>query len=121
MKKVFAALIVALSAGGVAWADDEGTGWGYIEDYYESIPKGNPATLMMLKAWGCRRDMFYIMMGADLNERGAPYDDAVESIGFDEEERALVKEGFKYSDPFDSKISQNFAKCLVDAHKNIGK
>lgn len=120
MKKVFTALAVALSAGGVAWADDEADR-DYISEYYESIPRGNPSTIMMLRARICYNESIYLMMGADFSERGISYDDVVEGIGFDEEERALVKEGFKYENAFDRQISQNFAKCLVDAHKNIGK
>lgn len=121
MKKLLmVALLGLVSAWGVAQAESDG-GRDYIGEYYESIPRGSPTTIMMLRARICYNEALYLMMGADFNERGAPYDDVVESLGFDEEERALIKEGFKYKDAFDPRISQQFAKCLVDAHKNIGK
>lgn len=114
------ATVVLLGVFGWAQAED-GTGWGYIEDYYKSIPKGNPETLMMLRAWGCHGEVFYVMMGADFNGKGVAYEDVAESMGLNEEMKAFLKEGFSYKDTLDPRISQQFAKCLVDAHKDIGK
>lgn len=120
MRKALVGLALLIGALGSAQAESEADR-DYIGEYYESIPRGNPATIMMLKARICHSETIYLMMGADFNERGVIYEEVAENTGLTEEARGFLKEGFNYKDAFDPRISQQFAKCLVDAHKSIGK